>query len=142
MVIESLSSIRNYNLIVKNVDLFKKFHTTVLENLKHDQATKDLLKILIKIYEYVLKDISSHPQSQIHLTFPDQDHFQNDINAMMFTEEDNEKNTQVENDIKSTLFVFPVIEEALISICTDFVLSNNNSKNDVKSNKKVLGIKR
>ena len=89
LFVDSLGYKKNYNLIIKNSDLFAKFHKVTIENLKQDQAVKDLLRVLIKLYENILKDISSNPNSQIHLNFNDQD-FPNDINAMMFEEENND----------------------------------------------------
>jgi len=42
------------------------------------------------------------------LNFNDQD-FPNDIQSMMFEEENNDKNANTESDIKSHLYVFAII---------------------------------
>jgi hypothetical protein len=109
-------------------------------NLKYDSAIKDLLRILIKLYENVLKDISNNVNSQIHLNFNDQE-FPNDIQAMMFEEENNDKSNNVDCDIKTTLYIFGIVGETLSAICNDFSTTVSTCK-DKKSHNKSLGVKR
>ena len=140
LFVDSLGYKKNYNLIIKNSDLFAKFHKVTIENLKQDQAVKDLLRVLIKLYENILKDISSNPNSQIHLNFNDQD-FPNDINAMMFEEENNDKSNGLDSDIKNYLYVFAIIGDCLDAVSKDFSgnIVNDNHK---KSHNKSLGVKK
>lgn len=132
---------KNYNLIFKNVDLFNKFHHIAVSNIKYDQALKDIIKILIKLYENYLKDISSNPNSQIHLNFNEQE-FPSDIHAMMFEEENNEKSNHNDNDVKTSLFVFKAINETLTAFCEDFVRNVQESHKNKKSHNKSLGVKK
>jgi hypothetical protein len=141
LLTDSFVSKKNFNLVIKNVDLFQKFHTVVVSNIKNDQSIKDLLRVLVKIYENVLKDISNNPSSQIHLNFSDHDFpdVPSDIHAMMFEEESIEKNT--DNDIKSILYIFGIIGETLNAVTLDFA-SVVNTEKDRKSHNKSLGVKR
>jgi len=74
------------------------------------------------------------------LNFNDQD-FPNDIQSMMFEEENNDKNANTESDIKSHLYVFAIIGDALNSISLDFAVKVQNPK-EKKSHNKSLGVKR
>jgi len=138
LIIDSLTNKRNYNIIVKNVDLFNKFHTITVANIKYDLAIKDLLRILIKLYENILKDISSNPNSQIHLNFNDQD-FPNDIQSMMYEDENIEK-VNLDTDVKTTLYIFDSIAETINAVASDFKEPLDHG--DKKSHNKSLGVKR
>jgi hypothetical protein len=98
------------------------------------------LKVLIKLYENILKDISNNPNSQIHLNFNDQD-FPGDIQAMMFEEENNEKNNNTDTDIKLHLYVFGIIGETLQAVAVDFCKRTTDESNK-KSHNKSLGVKK
>jgi len=121
-----------YNLIVKQPDLFDKFHKVTLASIDKEHSFKEMLKLLIRLYENILKDISSHPNSQIHLTFNDNQEFQNDLNNMMFDDEPTniKNNCGYECDIKANKFVFQIISETIMKICRDFssVTSDNVEK--------------
>jgi len=136
---DSLKFKKNYNLIIKNEQLFENFHRVTVQNLKYDSAVKDLLRVLIKLYENVLKDISSNPNSQIHLNFSDQE-FQGDIQNMCFDEENNDKSQNVDINIKNHLYIFNVIEKTFNEVALDFCRATTPS--DVKSHKKSLGVKK
>ncbi len=136
---DSFNCKKNYHLIIKNSELFQKFHTVAVNNVKYDQGLKDFIRVLIKLYENILKDISNNPSSQINLNFNEQE-FPTDIQAMMFEEENNEKTT-TECDLKTTLYAFEIIGDTLNSLALDFADCITDQK-DLKSHNKILGIKR
>ena len=143
LLTDSLSNKKNYNLILHNPTLFQHFHSVCIKNLKFEFATKELLHVLIKLYENVLKDISNNPNSQIHLNFNDGMEFGGDIGNMMYEEEHNDKDHHKEIDIKTTMYIFPIIGETLKAIALDFYESIQATEEGSKqSHKKSLGVKR
>ncbi len=88
----------------------------------------------------MLKDISNNPNSQIKLNFNDTD-FPTDLQAMMFEEENNEKQNPAESDIKNYLYVFGVICDCLNSVSLDFSVKNENQE-EKRSHNKSLGVKK
>jgi hypothetical protein len=142
LISDCLQQKKNYNLIVKNGDLFHKFHEVAINNFNYDSSVKDYFKILMKLNENFLKDMSSNPNSQIHLTFNEVE-YPNDIHAMIFEEENTERHHNLDNDINSLLYIFNTISKFIESVCQDFINScKNEEQKEKKSYHKSLGVKR
>jgi len=144
---EILANKRIYYLIVKNEDLLLNIHQLIINNINNPRVSKDLIKILIKLNENLLKDINGIATTSNAASNPDSQYILSNY-LMMSNQGDDESSvmkSQNDNfDICNFSYIFITISKTVEAIANDFI--DDSLENFIfttySQNKKVLGITR
>ena len=108
---------------------------------------KEMIKILIKLYYNILKDIVDHPESQVQLNFKNYENSEcpNEINNLINDEEScnvHKTYTFMDTDKVTSTFLFKSVSKTLDVLIKEF-MSNTNSNTPIGNSKyKGIGAKR
>jgi len=148
LLLECLTNRKFYYIFISNVKLLEKLHRSVVRNL--DQSiSKDLIKILAKINENILKDfgnavtpVFAHDNNDNMFNF-------NNIEANMNIDDDSSLNYNTKSsngfNIKNHLdAIFDILSESSLQIIADFTRTDNDSviTTTYDQKKRILGAKK
>lgn len=144
-----LGNRRVYYLIVKNEELICSLHQMVVNSISKHRVSRDLMRILIKFNENLLKDVNgiatntnSNNNSESQYIFSNYL-----LNNMAHGDDDTSliKSHSNDNfDICNFAYVFVTVSQAVEAIAIDFVDETDDSFliNTYNQKKKILGLRR
>ena len=134
-------------MIVKNEELLVGLHQLAIANIS-TRSTKDLLKVLVRFNENLLKDVNGIATSG-NSNSPESNYVLSNyiLNNMSNNEEESyliKSHSNDNFDICNFTYVFVTVSNTVESVAKDFI---NDSKeafliNTNNQNKKILGLKR
>ena len=122
-------------MFISNEDLFRNLHvcsTNVVRRVDQQDQLKEMIKILIKLYHTILKDIVNHPESQVQHTFDSKENSEcvNEINNLINDEEScniHKEYTFLDTDSVKSVFLFKSVCKTLESFSKEFVECSNDN---------------
>ena len=134
-------------MIVKNEDLLTGLHKFVIKSLPHHTITKDLIRILVKFNENLLKDVNGIATSSNNNMDTQYVFSTYLLNNASHGEDDNSliKSHSNDNfDICNFTYVFVTVSSSVDAIAKDFVDDSEEILIDSTFNqrRKVLGLRR
>jgi hypothetical protein len=146
---EILGNRRVYYLIIKNEDLLISLHEMIINNLSKHTVSRDLIRILVKFNENLLKDVNgiatnSNSNTNAESQFIFSNYLLNNMN-----QGDDEisliKSHSNDNfDICNFTYVFVTVSQTVQAVAEDFVNDTDEIylENTYNQKKKILGLRR
>jgi len=146
---EILGNRRVYYLIIKNEDLLISLHEMIINNLSKHTVSRDLIRILVKFNENLLKDVNgiatnSNSNTNAESQFIFSNYLLNNLN-----QGDDEisliKSHSNDNfDICNFTYVFVTVSQTVQAVAEDFVNDTDEIylENTYNQKKKILGLRR
>ena len=135
--LELLLNKNTHNLVLKSEKILNILHFIVQENISNIFVSKDIMKILVKLNEVLLKELNGI--ATVVSTTSNYD--SNYLMSNFLIDEDTTKN---EIDLINNQIIFKTLHDTFIIVLEDFMKDGNhiNVPNSFGHSAKVLGIKK
>lgn len=144
-----LGNRRVYYLIVKNEDLLINLHQMIITNIGKHHVSRDLIRILVKFNENLLKDVngiatSSNSNSNTESQFIFSNYLLNNMNQGEDETSLVKSHSNDNFDICNFTYVFVTVSQTVLAVAEDFVNESDDIylENTYNQKKKILGLRR
>jgi len=138
-----------YYIIIKNEELLISLHQMIISNISNHKISKDLIRVLVKFNENLLKDVNGIATNSGSMNNSESQFiFSNYIlNNMTHNDEDTAliKSHSNDNfDICNFTYVFVTVSQTVEAVAQDFVDESESLylENTYNQKKKILGLRR